>query len=269
MTFKKCLWYTAIIGGIAMLENLSGLEFASLVVSILIVAFLVIALVVQIYLIVKYRQFNKTPLANGLTSEQTARSLLDANGLDYVKVEKLGFFRRILLFGNHYSVMKKTIYLRSNILNSSSVTAVGIATQKVCQAIQHKNKDKSFLFRYVLQILTMFTPVIFYGAIVLGLAVDLIIGFTGTPTLIGLLVGLAFYILIFVFKIVDIKVEKKANEQTVAILQSANIFNEQEIATLKSLFKLYIIADVIQLVLSLLKIIQTILKLFIKAKSKQ
>ena len=101
--------------------NLSGIELASLIVSGLILIFLVIALVVQISLIIKYKQYNKMPLSNGLTAEQTARSLLDANGLQYVQIKKLGFFRRILLFGNHYSVMKKTIYLRTNILNSSSI----------------------------------------------------------------------------------------------------------------------------------------------------
>ena len=237
------------------MENLSGIEIAILIVSGLIVVALVVALIVQIVLIVKYKRYNKTPLANGLTSQQTARSLLDSNGLQNVQIKKLGFFRRILLFGNHYSVMKKTIYLRKNILNSSSVTAVGIATQKVCLAVQHKNKDKSFIFRYVLQILTLFTPLLFYGSIVLGLVVDLVTQFTGIPTIIGLFVGIGFYVLVFVLQIVNIKVEKRANEQTVAILQSAKIFNEQEITTLKELLKLYIVADIIVLVLSVLKII--------------
>lgn len=251
------------------MENLSGIEIAILIVSGLIVVALVVALIVQIVLIVKYKRYNKTPLANGLTSQQTARSLLDSNGLQNVQIKKLGFFRRILLFGNHYSVMKKTIYLRKNILNSSSVTAVGIATQKVCLAVQHKNKDKSFIFRYVLQILTLFTPLLFYGSIVLGLIVDLVTQFTGIPTIIGLFVGIGFYILVFVLQIVNIKVEKRANEQTVAILQSAKIFNEQEITTLKELLKLYIVADIIVLVLSVLKIILQILKIFAKSKKSK
>ena len=248
------------------MENFTGLELAMLAISGLIVVGLVIALIVQIVLIIKYKKYNKTPLSNGLTSQQTARSLLDANGLQNVQIKKLGFFRRILLFGNHYSVMKKTIFLRKNILDSSSVTAVGIATQKVCLAIQHKNKDKSFIFRYVLQILTLFTPLLFYGAIVVGLIIDFITQFTGIPTLIGLLVGIVFYLLVFVLQIVNIRVEKKANEQTVAVLQSSNIFNEQEIATLQSLLKLYIISDIIVLVLSILKLILQILKIFAKSK---
>ena len=186
-----------------------------------------------------------------------------------MQIKKLGFFRRILLFGNHYSVMKKTIYLRQNILDSSSVTAVGIAIQKVCLAIQHKNKDKSFLFRYVMQILTLFTPLLFYGSIAIGLVIDLITKFTGIPTFVGLLVGLGFYLLTFILQIFDIKVEKKANEQAVAVLQSANIFNEQEVETLKNLLKLYIIADVIALILSILKLILQILKILAKSKKEK
>lgn len=248
--------------------NFSGIELAIMIVSGLIAVALVVALIVQIVLIIKYKKFNKTPLANGLTSQQTARSLLDANGLQNIQIKKLGFFRRILLFGNHYSVMMKTIYLRKNILNSSSVTAVGIAVQKACLAIQHKNKDKSFIFRYVLQILTLFTPLLFYGSVVIGLIIDFITNFTGIPTIIGLFVGIGFYLLVFILQIINIKVEKKANEQAIAVLQTSNIFNEQEISTLKELFKLYIVADVILLVLSILKIILQILKIFAKSKKK-
>ena len=248
--------------------NFSGIELAIMIVSGLIAVALVVALIVQIVLIIKYKKFNKTPLANGLTSQQTARSLLDANGLQNIQIKKLGFFRRILLFGNHYSVMMKTIYLRKNILNSSSVTAVGIAVQKACLAIQHKNKDKSFIFRYVLQILTLFTPLLFYGSVVIGLIIDFITNFTGIPTIIGLFVGIGFYLLVFILQIINIKVEKKANEQAIAVLQTSNIFNEQEISTLKELFKLYIVADVIILVLSILKIILQILKIFAKSKKK-
>ena len=250
------------------MENLTGLELAMMAISGLIVLGLIAALITQIVLIVKYKQFNKTPLSSGLTSQQTARALLDANGLENVQIKKLGLLRRLLLFGNHYSVMKKTIFLRQNILDSSSVTAVGIATQKVCLAIQHKNKDKSFAFRYVLQILTLFTPLLFYSSIAVGLIVDLVTQFSGIPTLVGLLVGIVFYLLTFVFQIVNIKVEKRANQQAIEILQSANIFNEQEIETFKKLLKLYIVADVIVLVLSILKLILQILKIFARAKKK-
>ena len=250
------------------MRDLNGIELAIMIVSGLIVVGLVVALIVQIVLIVKYKKFNKTPLENGLSSQQTARAILDANGLQNVQIKKLGFFRRILLFGNHYSVMKKTIYLRKNILDASSVTAVGIAIQKVCLAVQHKNKDKSFLFRYILQILTLFTPLLFYGSIVIGLIIDLVTQFTGIPTMIGLLVGIGFYLLTFVLQIFNIKVEKKANEQAVEILRSANIFNEQEITTFQSLLKLYIVADVIVLVLSILKLILQILKIFARTQKR-
>ena len=246
----------------------SGLELAIMIVSGIIVVALIVALIVQIVLIFKYKKFNKTPLQNGLTSQQTARSLLDANGLENVQIKKLGFFRRILLFGNHYSVMTKTIFLRKNILDSSSVTAVGIATQKACLAIQHKNKDKNFIFRYVLQILTLFTPLLFYLSIVIGLIIDIVTQFTGIPTTIGLFVGIGFYLLVFVLQIVNIKVEKKANEQAVEILRSSNIFTEQEIDRFKELLKLYIVADIMVLILSILKLILQILKIFAKTKKK-
>ena len=71
--------------------DLNGIELAIMIVSGLIVVGLVVALIVQIVLIVKYKKFNKTSLENGLSSQQTARAILDANGLQNVQIKKLGF----------------------------------------------------------------------------------------------------------------------------------------------------------------------------------
>ena len=109
---------------------------------------------------------------------------------------------------------------------------------------------------------------LFYGSIVVGLIIDLITQFTGIPTIIGLFVGIGFYFLVFIFQIINIKVEKKANNQAIEILQSANIFNEQEIETFRKLLKLYILSDVIVLVLSILKLILQILKIFARSSKK-
>ncbi|MDY4787724.1 MAG: zinc metallopeptidase [Bacilli bacterium] len=243
-----------------------GLTIAYIVISILILIGLIVALIVQLTLIIRYQKYNKLHLSSGLTSMQTARRLLDANGLQDVEIKKLGIIRRLLLFGNHYSVMKNTIYLRKNILNSSSVTAVGIATQKVCLAIQHKNNDHDFKTRYTLQILSFLSPLFFYCFVIIGLIIDIVTKFSGVPTLIGIIIGFVFYLVIILFQIFNIKVEKKANQQAIDILRNSHIFEEFEIDTLQRLLNLYIVGDIIALIISILKIIQQILKLLILAK---
>ena len=119
-----------------------------------------------------------------------------------------------------------------------------------------------------MQFFTLFTPLLFYLSIVIGLIIDIVTQFTGIPTTIGLFVGIGFYLLVFVLQIVNIKVEKKANEQAVEILRSSNIFTEQEIDRFKELLKLYIVADIMVLILSILKLILQILKIFAKTKKK-
>ena len=71
-----------------------------------------------------------------------------------------------------------------------------------------------------------------------------------------------------VFQIINIKVEKKANNQAIEILQSANIFNEQKIEAFRKLLKLYILSDIVILVLSILKLILQILKIFASHQKK-
>ena len=97
-----------------------------------------------------YRKFNKIANSENLTAREATEKFKELCGLDDVQIQQCVFFKSIVgagstvVFGNEYDAKKKTIFLRKNILDKNSITAVGVSTQKVGAAVSDKNGDKDF-----------------------------------------------------------------------------------------------------------------------------
>ena len=126
--------------------KIDGIELALVVVSILLGIAIVVALIAQIAIIIGYIKGNRMQNSLGLTGGDFARRLLDQNGMPEVQVKKCTFLR-MLLFGNHYSISKRTVYLRKRTIDKTSVTSVAIAAQKVALAEQHRDGNKAMIIR--------------------------------------------------------------------------------------------------------------------------
>ena len=85
-----------------------ALQWAIFIVATLIVIVALISAVVSIWLAIKYVVYNRTMNKAGINGEQTARKILDNNGLNHIKVSVVGS----LMFGNSYSHFFKKVRLR-------------------------------------------------------------------------------------------------------------------------------------------------------------
>lgn len=229
--------------------------------SIILGAALLFAIVVKIMVASKYIRYNRTEVQNGLTGETAARLLLDNLGLEDVKVVKSNWIMA-WLFGNCYRTGKKIIRLRPNVFNKSSVTAIGIASQKVALAMQHKRGEKMVVIRSTLLPVIQFAPMMFVPLVVVGIAIDILI--SNTVGLISLLVvglGLLYYIVAFILTLVTIPIENKANKEALEYLKKTNMLNESEQGILSSMFKTFILSYIADFILSLLYLIKYIYKL--------
>ena len=88
---------------------------------------IIAAFIAQIVIVIGYRRGNRTNNSLGLSGGEYARKLLDQNGMPDVQVKKCGIIRTIL-FGNHYSITKRMVYLRMRTINKP-VTRQYIANQ--------------------------------------------------------------------------------------------------------------------------------------------
>jgi Zn-dependent membrane protease YugP len=233
-------------------------------------AALIFAVVAKSYVWISYVKGNYTAANNGLTGEQAATLLLNNLNLTDVKIQKASWFAAIV-YGNHYNARKKTIYLRGNIFNKSTITSISLAVQKVGLVIQDVNKEKKFKVKAALQPFIFLAPILFVPLSLLGLLLDLVLFKNiGVVTLVFIGLAFLFYLTAFIFTVVTIPVENKANKLALEMIQKTNLLDESEQDKVKRIYKAYLISYVADLIISLLYLIKYALKLInVVAKKKR
>ncbi len=99
---------------------------------LLFVITLVVTFGVQIYLRRTYGKWDKVANTSGLTGAETARAILDANGLRDVAIESV---RGML--SDHYDPRTRTVRLSEAHFARASVAGSAVAAHEVGHAIQH------------------------------------------------------------------------------------------------------------------------------------
>ena len=80
-----------------------------------------------------FAKYDKVKSARGITGAMAARRILDANGLQHIRIEHVS--------GNltdHYSPKEDVIRLSDATYNSDSVAAIGVAAHECGHAVQHQ-----------------------------------------------------------------------------------------------------------------------------------
>ena len=233
-------------------------EIALIIVGILIGIVGFISTVISVWLFVKYIKFNRMDNSAGLTGTQVARIILDANGLEDIKVKETGS----ILFGNSYSHFFKKVRLRRLTRHKHSLTSLGMGAQKASLAILDKEGDRDMRTRVRLYPIITFGPFAFVPLILIGALIDyFLLGQNGVVTLVGAGVGLLFYVYAVVLALLTLKTEKKAQNKAYDLLQEYNLANDEELENLKELFKLYNIQYVNDIILASLELIYKALQL--------
>ncbi len=250
----------------------SGLGVAYLIVSFLVLIMALVAAVMKIVIWIKYRRANKMPISTQMSGLDAARYVLDKEGFDYVTVKKAGFFREAV-FGNYYNIATKTIYLRSvfgKIDNKQSVTSVALGVQKAAVAMLCESGDRQAVTRNRWHLIGLFGPFLFIPLVLLGAVLDFMVLNTG-----GILSGIClavsgvFVIMGFVVTFLNIPVEKKANEIALELMERHGLATGDELDTMRDVYKAYITSYICDFILELLRIIQWVLEILMKAKGSK
>ena len=240
-----------------------GLEIALAIVCLLIAVVGIVSLVVSGWLAIKYYKFNRKENSLNMTGEQVARTVLDDNGLENIKVSVTGS----LMFGNSYSHYFKKVRLRRMTRHKTSVTALGMGAQKACLAVLDKEKDPDMKKQVRLYPMITFGPFAFIPLILVGAALDyFVFNQSGVCTYVLGGLGLLFYVYAIVLSVLTLKTEKKAQERAYVYLQEKRMATEEELADLKELFHLYNIQYINDIILACLELIYTILQIVVELK---
>ena len=234
------------------------MEIAIYVVAALIGIMAVVSGVTSIVLMVKYIRFNRKENSAGLTAEQTARKILDDNGLRDIKVKSVGS----LLFGNSYSHYFKKVRIRRFTRRKTSVTALAMGSEKAALAVLDKEGDPDMKARVRLTPFMYLGPVAFIPLLAIGIVVDvLLLNTQGVATLIAAGLSVLIYLISFVLCIFTLKTEKKAQARAMEILRESKMATDEELEDMGELFKLYNIQYINDIILAMLELILRVLQI--------
>lgn len=185
-----------------------GLNVLFILVSL---AGLVITLWAQAKVRGNYSKWSRVRARSGITGAETARQILDRNGLHHVAVEPI---RGKLT--DHYDPRSKVVRLSEGVYASDSVAAISIAAHECGHALQHQEAYGALMLRHrmvpVLSLTSGVAPFLLLAGIFLKLS--------------GLfLAGLVFFSLAVLFHLVTLPVEFNASARAKKIMVHEGFIN--------------------------------------------
>lgn len=165
-----------------------------------------------------FEKYSRVRSARGLTGAQAARWILDENGLRHVTVERVDGF-----LSDHYDPRSKTLRLSSNVYDTPSLAAVGVAAHESGHALQDQQHYAPLNLRSAMvpavQIGSWLGPLIF----LVGLFMSNMIGQSIAW------IGVVLFAATAVFALITLPVEFDASRRAKRLLVSEGILNQQEI----------------------------------------
>ena len=187
---------------------------------LLFVVVLAVTLLVQFWLRRTYSRWSKVENTSGLTGAQTARAILDANGLGSVRVEAVPG-----QLSDHYDPRTRTVRLSEDNFNRPSVAGSAVAAHEVGHAIQHAKAYAPLQWRSALvpvaSIGSNFGPIIVVVGAMLGAF--------------GLVqVGIALFAAAVIFQLVTLPVEFDASRRALVQMQTLGLATTSDVGGSRS-----------------------------------
>lgn len=212
---------------------------------IFLVGSLIITLGAQAYINSWYKKTKKILSNSRMSGKDVARKILDANGLDNVKVvETTG------VLSDHYDPRGKVVRLSSDIYSNTSLASISVAAHECGHAIQDKNNYFFLRIRSSIVPLVNIASTLGYVAIMIGL-------FAGAFGFIR--IGIAMECVILAFQLITLPVEFNASHRALIQLKELNIVTEKEHDNCYKMLKAAALTYVAAVATSVLEILRLLL----------
>ncbi|WP_203361908.1 zinc metallopeptidase [Bacillus sp. REN10] len=161
-----------------------------------------------------YNKYSRVPVSTGMNGAQTARKILDDNGLYHVQVvETQGFL------SDHYNPMTKTVHLSPHNYHDHSIAGAAVAAHEVGHAIQDAENYSFLRFRHALVPIANLGSNMSWIFIMIGIFTQL-----SGMMLLGIVL-MAFGVL---FQVVTLPVEFNASSRAMDQIVSSGIIRNDE-----------------------------------------
>src|SRR5437868_4807908 len=168
----------------------------------------------QIRVTSAFNRWGKVRASSNITGAECAREILKAAQINDVDVVQTDGF-----LGDHYDPTSKKLCLSSNVFNTPSVAALGIAAHETGHAIQHAKAYAPLKARMAIVPVTMVAsqmlPFVIFGGIFFRIS--------GLITL-----GIYCYLILLIFQLITLPVEFDASRRAKIILKEMHIVQPGE-----------------------------------------
>ena len=188
----------------------------------LVVIGLIITLIASANVNGTFKKYDKVLSRRGITGAMVARKILDANGLQNIRIERVS--------GNltdHFSPKEGVIRLSDATYNSTSVAALGVAAHECGHAVQHQVGYVPIKVRNSIVPVVNICSHIAIPIILIGL-------FISQPLA---LFGVVLYCAVFAFQLITLPTETNASARAITTLYDMGILDEDELRGTKKVLK--------------------------------
>lgn len=193
-----------------------------------------------------YHRYRRLDSEKGYTGAQTARMILDANGLHDVPVRLSNGGS----LSDHYNPMDHTVNLSADIYYKTSIASIAVAAHEVGHAIQHKEGYGAIELRNRILPLANIASQLSWGVLFLGLI------FSIRPLL---MIGIAALCIVAVFQIITLPIEFNASKRALVQLEALSIVDESEQSDARSMLRAAALTYVAALINTVFQILRMLL----------
>ncbi len=191
-----------------------------------------------------FNKYSKVRTSRGITGADAARRILDANGLNHVKIERV---RGSMT--DHFDPRTNVVRLSETVHDVASIAALGVAAHEVGHAIQYAKGYAPIKIRTAIIPATRIGSMLAMPLFLIGLLL------ANEPFI---LFGIALYSLVTLFQLVTLPVEFNASRRAMQTLEHQGILYGDELMGARSVLTSAAMTYVAALATSLLSLLRLI-----------
>ena len=208
---------------------------------------MIFALWAQMNVTGTFDRYSKQATHSGRTAAEAARRLLDANGLYDVGIAQVSG-----KLSDHYDPRKKMLFLSTDVYNSQSAAAVGVACHEAGHAIQDAVGYAPLKLRMSMVPVCNFGSTIAMPLFIIGL----FLGAAGGGLMFA---GIACFSLATLFQLVTLPVEFNASRRALEGMQDHHLLYDDEIDMAGKVLRAAALTYVAALATSLMSLLRLII----------
>ena len=206
-----------------------------------------VALIAQASVKSSFAKYSRQFASSGITGAQAAERVLYANGVRGVTISRVSGS-----LTDHYDPKNNSISLSSDVYDSSSTAAIGVACHEAGHALQYASGYGPIRLRAAIIPVCSVGSQLAVPLIIIGLVLsyfsDMFLGVSYA--------GLAFFALATLFQLVTLPVEFNASRRALAAIESQAMLNDEELRGARKVLSAAAMTYVAALAVSLMQLLR-------------